>query len=190
MRPAREQFSRSGESYFATSQTTERRPFFRHERWASLMQEVIEHYRTDSYQLHTCVIMPDHFHMILTPRLTIERAMQNAKGGFSFRARRAFDWRGDIWQVGFSDHRIRSVQDWDQHIAYIRSNPIKARLAEDYPFIALELEPIPQRLKPLMATESDGGANAPPLHRVEARPYQSPRQAKTGPTHLSRRTEQ
>jgi putative transposase len=163
MRPARETFVRSGETYFASSQTLERRPFFRHERWALLMQEVLQHYRGESYLLHAYVIMPDHFHTMISPKESLERAMQNVEGGFSFRASRAFDWRHDIWQVGFSDHRIRSSEDWDQHIGYIRSNPIKAKLTKDYPFIALDLDPIPQRLKPLMRVKSGGGAEAPPL---------------------------
>jgi putative transposase len=169
MRPAREIYSKSEETYFVSSQTMERRPLFRHERWVLLMREVIEHYRGNCYQLHAYVIMPDHFHMILTPRLTLERAMQNIKGGFSFREKRAFNWNGDVWQVGYSDHRIRNAADWDQHMEYIRSNPVRARLAKDYAFIALELDPIPQRLKPLMATHSVGGAEAPPLQRANAR---------------------
>lgn len=37
------------------------------------------------YLLHEFVVMPDHFHLILTPTgITLERAMQCIKGGFSF----------------------------------------------------------------------------------------------------------
>ena len=59
MRPAREAVRGNGQTYFVSSQTIDRRPFFRHERWALLMQEVLQHYRGDSYLLHAYVIMPD-----------------------------------------------------------------------------------------------------------------------------------
>jgi putative transposase len=130
------------------------------------MQEVLEHYRGSSYQLHAYVIMPDHFHILMSPQDSLERAMQNIKGGFSFRAKKAFEWTHEIWQPGFSDHRIHDAEDWDHHISYIRSNPVKRQLcprSEDYPYLATQLDPIPQRLKPLFATKFDGGAEAPPL---------------------------
>jgi putative transposase len=133
-----------------------------------LMQEIFEHYRGNSYLLHAYVIMPDHFHMILSPKESLERAMQKIKGGFSFRAKSAFDWKYDIWQPGFSDHRIRDAADWDCHIAYIRHNPIKNKLcasSEEYRYLAVNLDPIPQRLKPLTLVGSDGGAEAPPLQK-------------------------
>jgi putative transposase len=166
MRPAREKVRGSGQTYFVPSQTIQRRPFFRHERWARLMQEVFQHYRGGSYLLHAYVVMPDHFHAVISPHDSVESAMQNIKGGFSFRAKKAFEWKHDIWQVGFSDHRIRAAEDWDRHIAYIRRNPVEAKLcssSEDYPYFAVDLDPIPQRLKPLISARSYGGAEAPPL---------------------------
>jgi putative transposase len=165
MRPARESVKSGGQTYFVSSQTVDRQPFFRHERWVLLMEEVLKHYRGDSYLLHAYVVMPDHFHIIITPRESLERAMQNIKGGFSFRAKRAFDWKHAIWQPGFSDHRIRDTEDWDHHISYMRYNPIRAKLAADYRYLALDLDSIPQRLKPPFLAGSDGEAEAPPLHK-------------------------
>jgi putative transposase len=152
MRPAREVIRGSGQTYFVSSQTVGRRPFFRHERWSVMMQEILEHYRGSSYLLHAYVVMPDHFHLIISPQSSLERAMQNIKGGYSFRAKSAFDWKHDIWHPGFSDHRIRDIEDWDRHITYIRHNPVKAKLclsSEDYRYLSVNLDPVPQRLKPL-----------------------------------------
>ena len=166
MRPARESVRNSGQSYFVSSQTVQRRPFFRHDRWARLMQEVLQHYRSGSYLLHAYVIMPDHFHILISPHESLERAVQNIKGGFSFRAKRAFEWKHTVWQPGFSDHRIRDIEDWDRHINYIRHNPVRCKLcerSEDYPYFEECLDPIPQRLKPLILGAANGGAEAPPL---------------------------
>jgi putative transposase len=181
MRPARETVRRSGQTYFVSSQTVDRQPFFRHERWAVLMQEVLQHYRGSSYQLHAYVVMPDHFHAILSPQDSLEKAMQSIKGGFSFRARQAFDWRHNIWQAGFSDHRIRDVEDWDRHVNYIRRNPVKSKLcsiSEDYRYLAVTLDPIPQRLKPFFSVKSDGGAEAPPLQEPLPQVFTDPAKPK------------
>ncbi len=170
MRPARETVSSGGRTYFVSSQTVDRQPFFRHERWALLMEEVLQHYRGDSYLLHAYVVMPNHFHIIITLRESLERAMQKIKGGFSFRARQAFDCHHNIWQLGFSDHRIRDAEDWDSHRAYTRQNPVKNKLcssSEEYRYLGINLDPIPQRLKPLFLAGSDGGAEAPPLQKPE-----------------------
>jgi putative transposase len=177
MRPARETVNRSGQTFFVSSQTVERQPFFRHERWAILMQDIFQHYRGESYLLHAYVVMPDHFHLLISPKGSLERAMQKIKGGFSFRAKSAFGWKYNIWQPWFSDHRIRDAQDWDCHIAYMRHNPVKNKLclsSEDYRYLAVDLDPIPQRLKPVSPFAFHGGAEAPPLQKPLDRNLSNP----------------
>ena len=83
--------------------------------------------------------MPNHIHILVTisGNMTIEKAVQFVKGGFSFRAKRELGFRGEIWQRGFSDVRVVDDKSFRQHCVYIDSNPVKARLAntaEEYPF--------------------------------------------------------
>lgn len=165
MRPARQDYEIAGCTYFVSSQTAQRKPLFHHEAWALLLIDVLEHYRNSSYLLHAFVIMPDHFHALVSPAETLERSVKNIKGGFSFRAKRAFARTGDIWQTGFSDHRIRDVDDGKRHIAYIERNPARRSAAGPYPYLHTDLDPIPQRLKPHFNAGSDGGAKAPPLQQ-------------------------
>ena len=78
----------SDRTFFVTTVTAARRPIFRRESSANLLIETLTHYRDErKYLLHEFVIMPDHTHLLLTPALEIslERAMQFIKGGFSFR---------------------------------------------------------------------------------------------------------
>ena len=176
MRPARELVEKKKQTYFVTSQTIQRKPFFRYERWAVLFQEILQHYRGKSYLLHAYVIMPDHFHILISPQESLERAVQNIKGGFSFRAKREFDWKRDIWQPGFSDHRIRDSEDLDRHLAYIQNNPVQAKLCEkssQYSYLSIQLDPIPQGLKPHFIESLDGGAEAPPLQPRGLKPFGS-----------------
>jgi len=151
MRPVREGVKHTGYSYFISTQTAGRQPFFRHERWARLLLSTLKHYDETAYCLHAYVVMPDHLHLLITPFDTAEKAVQLIKGGFSFRARREFNWPGDIWQQGFTDHRIRDEEDWCNHIEYIRLNPVRARLVvpeTTYEFIGFPGKNFPQGLKP------------------------------------------
>ncbi len=105
----------------------------------------------DNYGLHDFVIMPDHAHLLLSPQVPLEKAVQLIKGGFSFQAKRAFEWKGDIWQAGFSDHRIRDPHDYDQHLGYIQQN-VRSLKQENYRFCGtnagLQLQDGPEWLKP------------------------------------------
>ncbi len=151
MRPKREIFQTSKSAYFATTQTAERRAFFRNERWAQLMVSVLKHYDGTGYNLHAYVVMPDHLHLLLSPVDTIERSMQLLKGGFSFRAKRELEWHGEVWQQGFTDHRVRDAEDWQRHLEYLRQNPVEGKLVEDallYEFLDIREISFPQGLKP------------------------------------------
>ena len=86
-----------------TSQTSERKPLFRHERWAIALIDTLQSYRGSGYLLHEFVVMPDHFHALLTPTVTLERAMQLVKGGFSRRATVDLESHLEVWQRGFTD---------------------------------------------------------------------------------------
>jgi len=155
MRPQREPFRQSGQTYFVTFQAAQRRALFRNERWAVELLNTLQRY-TNDFDLHDFVIMPDHIHLLLSPHCPLERVVQLIKGGFSFNARRAFEWKGDIWQPGFSDHRIRDERDWLEHLAYIQRNIASLR-QEQYRFCGkncgFALAPSPPWLKPLSVGE-------------------------------------
>src|SRR5260370_29043167 len=74
MRPTREVVRTSEFAYFVSTQTEARKPFFRHERWAKLMIATLAHYEESAYVLHAFVVMPDHLHLLLSPRETIEKS--------------------------------------------------------------------------------------------------------------------
>jgi putative transposase len=130
-------------TFFITTVTWQRTPLFRHAQPAELMMDVLAYYREQKkYVLHEFVIMPDHLHLLLTPspEISLERAMQLIKGGFSFRLGKAVSAntkRGLVWQESFTNHRIRDEQDYVHHTEYIRMNPVRTRLAgtpELYPY--------------------------------------------------------
>jgi putative transposase len=121
--------------------------------------------------------MPDHFHLLISPLKALENAVQMVKGGFSFRAKKELGSNAEIWQRGFSDHRIRDQEDFEKHVHYLHLNPVKRRLSErpeEYKFSSAypgwKLDPIPQGLKPAHLGEHlDGTAKAVPLQSKSAR---------------------
>jgi len=123
---------------------------------ARLFLGVLFGYRSqEKYLLHEFVLMPDHFHLLITPLLTLERALQLIKGGFSFRANRELGFQGEIWEKSFYDRRVRDWEEYSAYRQYIHRNPVKRGLAlvpEEYPYSSartgLALDAVPQRLKP------------------------------------------
>ncbi len=85
-------------------------------------------------QLHAFVIMPDHVHVLCTPAETLQRAMQFIRGGYLFKYRK-LNGKAEVWQKGFSDHRVRNETEFYVRVQYIHENPVRARLcamAQDF----------------------------------------------------------
>jgi putative transposase len=141
-------------TFFITSVTAQRRTLFHHATTADLLIDVFLHYRDQGkLQLHDLVVMPDHFHALITPahEISLERAVQFIKGGFSFRLKSICP----VWQASFTNHRIRDEDDFARHREYIRMNPVRAGLVrkpEDYPYSSATgrfvLDAMPPGLKP------------------------------------------
>ncbi|HEX6503178.1 MAG TPA: transposase [Terriglobales bacterium] len=170
MRPRREHATHCGQTYMVTTETWGRRALFRAEPWARLFLDTLYHYRGSAYRLHEFVVMPDHIHLLITPLTSLERSVQFIKGGFSYRAKKELGSNLEIWQTGFSDHRIRDAEDYAQHVEYIRQNPIRKRLVEAperYPFSSaasgIQLDEVPQGLKPQNFGDAPGAPEGAPL---------------------------
>jgi putative transposase len=81
--------------------------------------------------------MPEHVHLLLTPApaVSLERSIQFIKGGYSHALGPELGRKGEVWQRGFTDHRIRDIEDFENHRTYIHENPVKRGLvpsASDY----------------------------------------------------------
>jgi putative transposase len=159
-------------TFFVTSSTWGRRRLLQTDRSAQLFIKTIYDYRAQGkFRLHDFVVMPDHFHVLLTveSNMTIERAVQFIKGGFAFRAGKELGIPAPIWQKGFSEIRVVDALAFACQRDYILQNPVRANLvatAEEYSYSsahrAFELDPPPQRLKPIVEEDVCGTAEAIP----------------------------
>ena len=144
-------------TFFVTTSTAARRRFFQVEHHAELFLKVLYEYRGSApFQLHEFCIMPDHVHLLITipDGITIEKAMQLIKGGFSFQAGKVFDSNGTIWHRGFSEVRIFELEGFHARKHYIRQNAVQGGLvteSEKFRFCSAfpgwELDPIPENLR-------------------------------------------
>ena len=110
---------------------------------AELVEAKLFEYRDKGrYYVHSYVVMPEHFHVILTPghTTTLEKAIGLIKGGSSFEIGKALHMRFPVWHEGFVEHEIPDEADYETHVRYIQSNPVKAGLVRepgDYPYCSM-----------------------------------------------------
>jgi putative transposase len=96
-------------TYLVTAVTAQRRRLFQVTATAELLLQTIFDYRSRGrFLLHAFVIMPDHFHVLITPApdASLEKALQYIKGGFSFRLKSKLD----VWMRSFNESQIMSEE--------------------------------------------------------------------------------
>lgn len=132
-KPPRDQTSFGSHTYFVTATTSGKRYLLQTERMARLFIKTIFDYRNQKkLLLHEFVVMPNHFHILLTPiRIPLERAVQFIKGVFSYRVKTELGLTTEIWERGYVDHRIRDANDYARHVKYIHQNPVETRIVAD-----------------------------------------------------------
>jgi putative transposase len=148
----------SSSTYFITAGTYNKANLLQSDRMAGLFCQTLFRYRgAGKLKLHAFVVMPNHIHLLVTvpEGLTLERAMQFVKGGFSFEAGKLLGVRSPIWQKSFVDRRVRDVTEAERYRNYIHQNPARAGLVDaDTVFVYsstnpdFEVDDLPQRLKP------------------------------------------
>ena len=144
-------------TFFVTAICYQRQLIFRNNERAALILDVLQQCRAQGrFLLHEFVVMPDHLHILVTPApdVSLEKAVQFLKGGFSFRVKKELGYRWDVWQQSFTEHRIKDAADYAHHREYIHMNPVRAglvRTAEEYPYSSASIadaDPCPPGLKP------------------------------------------
>ena len=122
------------------------RALLQSERNARLFIDVLRSYAAaKKFTIHDFVVMPDHVHLLMTldGNMSIEKAMQLIKGGYSYRLKKDFGYLGEIWQRGYSEARVDDRKSFLAHRDYIYQNPVGAGLVdspEKFPYCSLYLK--------------------------------------------------
>jgi putative transposase len=90
------------------------------------------------YELHAFVIMSNHVHLLVTPRVPSPKWLGPLKGFTGYEAISMLGLnRGPFWQDESYDHLIRNDEECERVKHYIEWNPVKAGIAvlpEEFPF--------------------------------------------------------
>jgi putative transposase len=139
-------------TYFVTAVTANRRRLFQVTSNAQLLQQtILDYHAQKKFLLHAFVIMPDHLHLLITPapNVSLEKAMQFIKGGFSFRLKSKLD----VWTRSFNEAQIMTEEKFISCAKYIEDNPVRKSLAstpEAYPYTSAgqnQSDPMPLHLR-------------------------------------------
>ncbi len=79
------------------------------------------------YALHAFAIMPNHVHVVWTPKISMPRILQWLKETTAHRAKAILGVSpGPFWQDESWDDWIRSDSEMQKIIRYVALNPVKA----------------------------------------------------------------
>jgi REP element-mobilizing transposase RayT len=94
---------------------------------ATVVEAVMHHQDCD---LHAYVIMPNHVHVLLAPKIPPSQLMQYIKGASAREANKILGICGKpFWQHESYDHLVRTPEEFTKIRRYIEGNPVKAGLA-------------------------------------------------------------
>jgi REP element-mobilizing transposase RayT len=98
------------------------------------------------YCLRAWVIMPNHVHVLWTPRVEAPMITRWVKGSTARRANVLLGRTGQVfWQDESYDHWVRNRDEVEKIVRYIERNPVQAGLAkvpEDWPWSSAARETV------------------------------------------------
>ena len=128
--------------YFITICTEQRRSILATETAAAVLcdewQAAAERH---GWAVGSYCIMPDHVHFFCTDGergTTLSVFIGKWKEWTAKKLRRFAGLEGTIWQKGYFDHLLRSVESYSEKWEYVRNNPVRIGLVEkceDWPFL-------------------------------------------------------
>ncbi len=79
------------------------------------------------YELLAYVVMPNHVHVLIEPRTSLEQITHGIKGVSARDANRIMNRAGQkFWQAESFDHWVREPAEGEKICRYIENNPVKA----------------------------------------------------------------
>jgi REP element-mobilizing transposase RayT len=92
--------------------------------------------RRNHYLLHAFAVMPNHVHLLVTPRVDGGVLLRQLKGATAREINRRLALTGRaLWQNESYDHWVRDQEEFERIRRYIEGNPVRAGIcaeAEEY----------------------------------------------------------
>jgi REP element-mobilizing transposase RayT len=114
------------------------RLYLRRPEIAQMVVDAIWYRDPRHYRLHSFVVMPNHVHLLITPRVPLSEVLHSLKRFTAWEGNRILARTGKpFWQDESFDRLVRDEREFERIVAYIEENPVKAGLAttpEEFPW--------------------------------------------------------
>ena len=129
-----------GYSYYITIVTHKRAPILvdNIEALRESFRESKKYYR---YSIDAIVVLPDHLHMIITPKQANDypKIIRAIKYNFSIKITKELEQSmarhkkgmNPVWQKRYYEHTIRNEKDYFRCLEYMKNNPMKHALVDE-----------------------------------------------------------
>lgn len=119
-------------TYFASIRTAGFRSWFLERSCAEMSSRLICAERGRSCSLHAFVVMPHHYHLLLTllHDHRLPRIVQRINSLSARQINAAAGRHGQLWARRFYDHVVRNSDDFDECLAYVHHNPRAAGMVD------------------------------------------------------------
>ena len=99
---------------------------------AEVVATALQFFEGRRYRQFAWCVMPNHVHSVFRPlpNWPLERVLHSWKSFTSKEADKPLHRTGSFWEPEYYDHLIRSEQEFNQYVAYVASNPLKAGLKD------------------------------------------------------------
>jgi REP element-mobilizing transposase RayT len=108
---------------------------------AAVVRDALLHFDGERYDLHAWAVMPNHVHVLFTPRPghAIGKIVGSWKGFSAYEINARTGRRGPVWQRDFFDRYVRDQRHFAAVRTYVEENPVKAGVrlgGEPWPFVS------------------------------------------------------
>lgn len=99
---------------------------------ARMVEGALLHFDGQRYRLLAWGIMPNHVHVLIETQegFPLEEVLHSWKSFTSHEANKLLHRSGAFWQREYLDRFVRNAEHYENVIAYIEENPVKAGLAK------------------------------------------------------------
>jgi REP element-mobilizing transposase RayT len=102
-------------------------------RAAQVIVDSWNYFDGNRYDLLAWVVMPNHVHILIRARsITLSKIIHTWKSYTAHRINELVNLSGQIWHPDYWDRFIRDERHYEAVIEYIKLNPVRAGLVEDW----------------------------------------------------------
>jgi REP element-mobilizing transposase RayT len=107
--------------------------FLRDDSLAEVVENALLHFEGEHYALHAWCVMPNHVHTLFTPcgEFKMSKIVHSWKSFTAHECNKVLGRTGKFWEREPFDRYIRNQRHFQNAMAYIENNPVKAGLCED-----------------------------------------------------------